>query len=89
MGWEMGRRFKREGTCIYLWLIHVDAWQKPVKHHKAIILKLKINLKRNSFNKERTKRREENRQVDRYDMIFIMGIGSHDYWRLRSLPSAS
>ena len=84
----MGRRFKREGTCIYLWLIHVDVWQKPVKHHKAIILQLKINLKRNSFNKERTKRREENRQVDRYDMIFIMGIGSHDYWRLRSLPSA-
>ena len=23
---EMGRRFKREGTCIYLWLIHVDIW---------------------------------------------------------------
>ena len=21
---EMGGRFKREGTCIYLWLIHVD-----------------------------------------------------------------
>ena len=23
---EMGRRFKGEGTCVYLWLIHVDIW---------------------------------------------------------------
>jgi len=23
-GWEVGRRFKREGTCVYLWLIDVD-----------------------------------------------------------------
>ena len=23
-GWEMGGSFKREGTYIYLWLIHVD-----------------------------------------------------------------
>ena len=24
MGWEMGGRFKREGTYIYPWLIHVE-----------------------------------------------------------------
>ena len=24
MGREMGERFKREGTYVYLWLIHVD-----------------------------------------------------------------
>ena len=24
MGWEIGGRLKREGTYIYLWLIHVD-----------------------------------------------------------------
>jgi len=29
MEWEVGGRFKREGTYIYLWLIHVDVWQKP------------------------------------------------------------
>ena len=29
MGWEVGMRFKREGTYVYLWLIHVDVWQKP------------------------------------------------------------
>ena len=25
---EVGRRFKKAGTHVYLWLIHVDAWQK-------------------------------------------------------------
>ena len=24
MGWEMGESFKREGMCVYLWLIHVE-----------------------------------------------------------------
>ena len=38
-------RFKREGTYVYLWLIHVDVWQKPTQFCKAIILQLKINLK--------------------------------------------
>ena len=23
-GWEVGRRFKREGTYVHLWLIHAD-----------------------------------------------------------------
>ena len=35
MGWEMGQMFKREGTCAYLWLIHVDVWQKPTQYCKA------------------------------------------------------
>ena len=46
MEWKVGRRFKREGTRVYLWLIHVDVWQKPTQHSKAIILQLKINFKR-------------------------------------------
>ena len=45
-GWEVGGRFNREGTCVYLWLIHVDLWQKSTQHCKAIILQLKINLKK-------------------------------------------
>ena len=45
LGWEVGRRFRREGTCVYLWLLHVDARQKPTQHHKALILQLKINKK--------------------------------------------
>ena len=28
---------------IYLWLIHVDVWQKPTQYCKAIIFQLKIN----------------------------------------------
>ena len=36
MGWEVGGRFKREGTYVYLWL-------KPTQYSKAIILQLKVN----------------------------------------------
>ena len=43
MGWEVGRRVKREGTYVYLWLIHVNVWQRPTQNCKAIILQLKIN----------------------------------------------
>ena len=31
MVWEMGGRFKREGIYVYLWLIHVEVWQKNNK----------------------------------------------------------
>ena len=31
MGWEVKGRFNRE-TYIYLWLIHVDVWQKPTQY---------------------------------------------------------
>ena len=41
--WEMGGRLKKEGTYVYLWLIHVDVWRKATQHCKAIILQLKIN----------------------------------------------
>ena len=33
-------------THVYLWLIYVDAWQKPTQYCKAIILQLK---KKNFF----------------------------------------
>ena len=45
MGWEVGGMIKREGTWVYLWLIHIVVWQKPTQQWKAIILQLKINLK--------------------------------------------
>ena len=51
MGWEVGRRFTREGTHVYLWLIHADVWRKPTKYCKAIILQLKIStLKKKEIN---------------------------------------
>ena len=43
MGWEVGASFKREGTHVYPWLIHVAVWQKPTQHCKAIIFQLKID----------------------------------------------
>ena len=36
MGREMGGSFKREGTCVSVWLIHADVWQKPARFCKAI-----------------------------------------------------
>ena len=49
-GWEMGGGcgvqgvggvFREEGTYVYLWLIHVDVWQRPTQYCKVIILQLK------------------------------------------------
>ena len=40
-GREMGGRFRKEETQVYLWLILVDVWQKTTKFYKAIILQFK------------------------------------------------
>ena len=37
----VGGRLGREGTHVYLWLIHVDVWQKPAQHCKAVVLQLR------------------------------------------------
>lgn len=34
-------RFRREGTNVYLWLMHIVVQQKPTQYFKAIILQLK------------------------------------------------
>ena len=31
-----------EGTCVYLWLIHVYKWHKQTQYCEAIVLQLKI-----------------------------------------------
>ena len=49
MGREIGRRFKREGTWVYLWLILVEVQQKTTKFCKAIILQLKKNKVRGKY----------------------------------------
>ena len=41
MGRGMGGRFRKEGTYVYLWLTHVDVWEKPIQYYKAITLQLK------------------------------------------------
>ena len=37
-----GRGIQDGGTHVYLWLIHVDVWQKPPQYSKVIILQLKL-----------------------------------------------
>ena len=39
----MGGRFKRCRAYVYIWLIHVDIWQKPTQYCKTIIPQFKIN----------------------------------------------
>ena len=50
---EVGGKFKREGTYVYLRLIHLDVWQKSTQYCKAIVFQLKINKyfkkKRNTY----------------------------------------
>ena len=31
-----GRGIQDGGTCVYLWRIHVDVWQKPIQYCKVI-----------------------------------------------------
>ena len=54
MGWEVEGRFKREGTYVYVWLIHVDLGQKP-QYYKVIILQLKINILKSQVGEPRIK----------------------------------
>jgi len=56
VGRKVGGRFKKEGTYVHLWLIHVDPWQKPTQYFEAIILQLKI---KKSFKKEKGTRKKE------------------------------
>ena len=52
MEWQVGKRFKREGTYAYLGLVYIVVWQKPVQYNEAIIFQLKINLKEKSCKPE-------------------------------------
>ena len=46
-GWDGEvRQVEREGTYVYLCLIHVDRWQKATQYCKVIILQLKLKKKR-------------------------------------------
>ena len=39
-----GRGFKSEGTYVYLWLFHVDIWQKPEQYYNYPSMKKLINF---------------------------------------------
>jgi len=63
LGWEVKGRLKREGTCVYLWLIPVDVWQKPTQHCKAITLQLKIKKFKNIIVLKKNYLDEETKQL--------------------------
>ena len=69
MGREMGGRFKRKGIYVYLWLIHIEVWQKTIKFYKETILQ-KISLKM-VFKGKKKKHRSKEKQ----DMFQIQNIG--------------
>ena len=50
--WKRGSRGRGQ---VYLWLIHVDLWQKPTQYCKAIILQLKILKSQMLFTKTHLK----------------------------------
>ena len=37
-----GREVWDGGTHVYLWLIHVNVWQKPLQYCKVVSLQLKL-----------------------------------------------
>ena len=59
MGRGMRGRFRREGIYVYLWLIHVEVWQKTAKFCKAISLQLKINFKKWETKKKKRKKKKK------------------------------
>ena len=47
-GWDgvgSGRKFQEEGDILYLWLIHVNIWQKPTQYCKYPLIKNKYFFK--------------------------------------------
>ena len=51
MGLEVGGRFEREGTYVYLWLICVNVWRKATQFCKEIVLQLKNKFKQRQKNR--------------------------------------
>ena len=46
MAWEVGDRFKRKETYVYLQLIPTDVWHKPTQYGKAVILQVRVGPQR-------------------------------------------
>ena len=68
-GWGrvgVGGRFKKEETYVYLWLIHVNVWQKPMQCCKVIILQLRIN----AFLKKEEEKKKEQASISSLTSVF-------------------
>ena len=74
-GEEKGGRFKREGACVYLWLIHTDVWQKLTQLCTATSLQLKkINVK------PKKKRKEKKKKISRKNVQYKLTLRSESKW---------
>ena len=51
----VGRKLKREGTYVHLWLIHVDVWQRPTQHCNYPPIKNKYIFLKNHILHENSK----------------------------------
>ena len=76
MGREVGERFKRKGIYVYLWLIHVEIWQKITKFCKAIILQLKKKKKKKEINLCKIKQ-----TLIIHECIYQLGLHSLLQWK--------
>ena len=83
MGSGVGGRFKREGTHVCLWLIHIVVRQKPTQHCKAISLQLKKKKTQNQGKKTPQKhetwnsfedKKEMPEEVEALDVIFLLPV---------------
>ena len=66
-GGETAGRIKREGICVYIWLIHFIVQQKPTQHGKATI----TQLKKESWRQERKAQETVNLSVF---LVFPSGV---------------
>ena len=80
----VGGWFKRGGIYVYLWLIHVDVWQKPTQHCKAIILQLKINFKKFSSVLLMSKINNDVSFFIPHNFVFSSSVLSAIYWLYKS-----
>ena len=87
---KMWGRLKREGLYIYLWLIHVEVWQRTTKVCKAIILQLK-----NKFKKESGKKKKKDitlptkvHIVKAMDFPVVMSHDGCESWTVKTLSLA-
>ena len=67
-----GGRFKKEGTRVYLWLLHADVWRKPTQYCKAIILQLKT--------KQFKKKERKNWFAHMATRPGVRGLRKHGLW---------
>ena len=63
MDFQEIKEIQCQGTYVYLWLIHVDVWQKPTQFCKAFIFPLK--------NKQTKKKVSFFFQLGRIDILFF------------------